>query len=56
MNDIFRFYLNKFVVIYLNDILIYFKNNEKHYEHIKFVMKTFRKNNYYIKSSKCIFF
>ena len=52
----FRFFLNKFVVIYLNNILIYFKNNEKHYEHVKFVIKIFRKNDYYVKSSKCVFF
>ena len=52
----FRFYLNKFVVIYLNNILIYFKNDEKHYKHVKFVIKIFHKNDYYVKSSKCVFF
>ena len=56
MNDMFRFYLNKFVIVYLNDILIYFKNDEKHFEHVKLVMKIFRKNDYYAKSSKCVFF
>ena len=56
MNDMLRFYLNKFVIVYLNDILIYFKNDEKHFEHVKLVMKTLRKNDYYAKSSKCVFF
>ena len=56
INDMLRFFLNKFVVIYLNDILIYFKNDEKHYEHVKLVMKAFRKNDYYAKPSKCVFF
>ena len=56
INNMFRFFLNKFVIVYLNNILIYFKNNKKYFEHVKFVIKTFRKNNYYVKSSKCIFF
>ena len=56
INDIFKFFLNKFVIIYLNNILIYNKNDEKYLKHIKLVVKTFRKNNYYVKSSKCVFF
>ena len=56
INDILRFFLNKFVIVYLNDILIYFQNDEKHLEYIKLVIETFHKNNYYAKSSKCFFF
>ena len=56
INDIFKPFLDKFIMIYLNNILIYNKNDKKHFEHIKLVVKTFRKNNYYAKSSKYTFF
>ena len=55
MNDMLRSYLNKFVIVYLNDILIYSKNDEKHFEHVRFVIETFHKHDYYAKSSKCFF-
>ena len=56
MNDILRFFLNKFVIVYFYNILICNKNNEKYLKHVRFVMKIFHKNNYYVKSSKYLFF
>ena len=56
MNDILRFFLDKFVIVYFDDILIYNKNDEKHFEHVRLVMKTFHKNDYYVRSSKFVFF
>ena len=56
MNDLFRSYFDKFMIIYLNDILIYFKNNEKHTQHIKVMIKFFYKYEFYAKSSKCNFY
>ena len=56
MNDLLRSYLDKFVIVYLNDILIYFKNDEKHTQHIKLMIKTLRKHEFYTKSSKCNFY
>ena len=50
MNDIFRLYLNKFVIVYLDNILIFSKNEEKHVEHIRLVMKILRTNDFYVKS------
>ena len=44
------------MIIYLNDILIYFKNNEKHTQHIKLMIKIFRKHEFYAKSSKYNFY
>ena len=56
INDMFKSYLNKFVFVYLNDTLIYSKNNEKHLEYIRLVIETFHKYDYYAKSSKYFFF
>ena len=56
MNDILRFFLNKFVIVYLNDILIYFQNDKKYLDYVKLVIEIFHKNDYYTKSSKCFFF
>ena len=56
MNDLLRSYLDKFVIIYLNYILIYFKNDEKHTQHIKLIIKIFRKHEFYAKPSKCNFY
>jgi hypothetical protein len=42
MNDIFREYLNYFVVIYLDDILIYSKNEEEHKHHVCLLLEKLR--------------
>ena len=56
MNDLLRSYFNKFVIIYLNDILIYFKNDEEHTQHIKLMIEVFYKHEFYAKLSKCNFY
>ena len=56
MNNLFRSYFDKFVIIYLNDILIYFKNDEKHTQYIKLIIEIFRKHEFYAKLSKCNFY
>jgi hypothetical protein len=43
------------VVIYLNNILIYFKLKEDHYTYIRIVIKRLRKHKLYTKLSKCFF-
>ena len=48
-------HLNEFVIAYLNDILIYFKNEKNHKKHVKEVLKKFQKKNLYFKSEKCKF-
>ena len=55
MNDVFREYLDKFVIIYLDDILIYSETMEEHVDHVRKVMQLLRDNNLYCKLSKCEF-
>jgi len=55
MNDVFREFLDKFVVCYLDDILIYSKNVEEHEEHVKLVLQKLRDAGLYAKAEKCVF-
>jgi hypothetical protein len=55
MNKVFMEYLDKFVVVFLNDILIYSKIKEEHEEHLRFVLEKLRANQLYTKFSKCEF-
>ena len=55
MNSIFMEYLDKFVVVYLDDILIYSKNKEDHAEHLRLVLTKLREHRLYAKFSKCEF-
>jgi hypothetical protein len=55
MHRVFRPYLDKFVVIFINDILIYSKSPEKHAEHLKLVLEKLREHRLYAKFSKCEF-
>jgi len=56
MNQIFQKQLNKFVLIYLDDILIFSKTPEEHIQHIRKVLETIRKNDLSLKAKKCHFF
>ena len=55
MHDIFRPYLDNFVVVYLDDILIYSKTREEHLQHLRAVFQTLRQHQLYAKLSKCEF-
>ena len=48
-------YLDKFVVVYLDDILIYSKNEEEHAEHLRLVLEKLREHQLYAKYTKCEF-
>ncbi|EUC55562.1 Transposon Tf2-1 polyprotein [Rhizoctonia solani AG-3 Rhs1AP] len=56
MNDIFRDILDVYVVIYLDDILIFSKNQEDHVKHVQEVLKRLRDNSCYCNLEKCFFF
>ena len=55
MNRIFCPFLDKFVVVFIDDILIYSRTEEKHEEHLKIVLEILRKKQLYAKFSKCEF-
>ena len=55
MNDAFHPYLDKSVVIYLDDILIYSKTAEEHAIHLQEVLEVLRQNKLFAKLSKCLF-
>ena len=55
MNNIFRPYLDEFILVYLDDILIYSKTKEEHLKHIRIVLELLRKHKLYGKRSKCDF-
>src|SRR4051812_49397793 len=55
MNYIFMEYLDKFVVVYLDDILVYSKNEEEHAEHLRLILEKLQEHKLYAKYSKCEF-
>src|SRR3954469_17070520 len=55
MIKIFMKYLDKFVVVFIDDILIYSKTEEEHAEHLRLVLETLREHQLYSKFSKCEF-
>ncbi|WVZ89047.1 hypothetical protein U9M48_035506 [Paspalum notatum var. saurae] len=55
MNKVFMEYLDKFVVVFIDDILIYSKAEEEHEEHLRLVLQKLREHKLYAKLSKCEF-
>ncbi|GET66926.1 hypothetical protein PTSG_12973 [Rhizophagus irregularis DAOM 181602=DAOM 197198] len=53
MNKIFKEYLDKFMNVYIDDIIIYSKNWNEHLQHIKIVLEELRKANMMLKLKKC---
>jgi hypothetical protein len=55
MNKVFMEYLDRFVVVFIDDILIYSKSESDHEEHLRLVLQKLRDNQPYAKFSKCEF-
>jgi hypothetical protein len=55
MNEVFKSYLRKFVLVFFDDILIYSSNLEDHLMHLEVVLQTMRQHKLYAKKSKCVF-
>jgi hypothetical protein len=55
MNKVFMEYLDKFVVVFIDDILIFSETKEEYEKHQRLVLENLRSNQLYIKFSKCEF-
>ena len=55
MNKVFMVVLDKFVVVFIDDIPIYSKNEEEHKEHLRLVLGKLREHQLYAKFGKCEF-
>jgi hypothetical protein len=55
MNSVFMDYLDKFVVVFIDDILIYSWTKEEHVDHLRKVLQRLREHQLYAKLSKCEF-
>ena len=56
MQDIFKPYLDDFVLVFFDDILIYSKTQEEHEDHVRKVLHLLRQHKLYAKRSKCSFY
>ena len=55
MHEVLQPYLDKFVVVFLDDILIYSKDEKEHLQHLALVLQKLREHHLYAKLSKCAF-
>ena len=55
MNQVFQLYLDRFIIVFIDDILVYSGNPEEHSEYLRIVLQTLRERQLYAKLSKCQF-
>ncbi|GJX77534.1 putative reverse transcriptase domain-containing protein [Tanacetum coccineum] len=55
MNRVCKLYLDKFMIVFIDDILIYSKSKQEHKEHLKLILELLKKEELYAKFSKCEF-
>ncbi|XP_073120148.1 uncharacterized mitochondrial protein AtMg00860-like [Henckelia pumila] len=55
MNRVFQPYLDQFVIVFIDDILIYLKNREEHSQHLRTALAVLRERKFYAKFDKCEF-
>ena len=53
MNRVFQPYLDRFVIVFIDDILVYLGISEEHSKHLRIVLQTLRERQLYAKLSKC---
>ena len=56
MNGVFREYLDKFFIVFLDDILVYSKSEEENEHHLRMVLQVLREHQLYAKLNKCSFY
>ncbi|WMV34737.1 hypothetical protein MTR67_028122 [Solanum verrucosum] len=55
MNGVFKPFLDSFVIVFINDILVYSKSEEEHADHLRIILGVLGKQKLYAKFSNCIF-
>ena len=55
MNRVFRSFLDRFVIVFIDDILVYSRSEEEHTMHLRFMLQTLREHQLYAKFLKCEF-
>ena len=55
MNRMFQNYLDSFVIVFIDDILVYSKNDGEHMDHLRVVLQVFKEHQLFAKHSKCEF-
>jgi Reverse transcriptase (RNA-dependent DNA polymerase) len=55
MNNIFYDFIDEFMVVYMDDLLIYSKNEEEHLKHVEKVLKRLKEHRLYVSPKKCVF-
>lgn len=56
MNDVLRDMLNRFVFMYIDDILIFSKSLEDHVQHVRMVLLRLLEHSFFVKAEKCEFY
>jgi len=56
MNDIFHDCIDEFLVVYIDDLLVFSKDEESHYRHLETVLKKLKEHELYVSPKKCEFF
>jgi len=56
MNSVLHSYLDKFVIVFIDDILVYSKNEEEHVDNLASVLRLLREHQLYAKLKKCSLF
>jgi hypothetical protein len=55
MNDVFRPFIDDFVIVYLDDILVFSRTWDEHVQHVNKVLDTLQREKLYVKLFKCEF-
>ena len=55
VNQVFRLYFDRFVIVFIDDIMVYSRSTEEHAMHLRLVLQTVREHQLYAKFSKCEF-
>ena len=55
MHRVFQPYLDQFIIVFMDDILIYSQSEKEHKDHLRIVLQALREHQLYIKCSKCDF-